>query len=55
MKSNLKIILFYLVLIAVIIFFVAQVFTTTQADKLVYSDIVTYFEQEQVSAFMVSR
>ena len=53
MKSNLKIILFYLVLIAVIIFFVAQVFTTTQADKLVYSDIVTYFEQEQVSAFVV--
>ena len=53
MKSNLKIILFYLVLIAVIIFFVAQVFTTTQADKLVYSDIVTYFEQEQVSSFVV--
>jgi cell division protease FtsH len=53
MKSNLKIILFYLVLIAVIIFFVAQVFTTTQADKLVYSDIVSYFEQEQVSSFVV--
>ena len=53
MKSNLKIILFYLVLIGVIIFFVAQVFTTTQADKLVYSDIVTYFEQEQVSSFVV--
>ena len=53
MKSNLKIILFYLVLIAVIIFFVAQVFTTTQADKLVYSDIVTYFEQEQVASFVV--
>ena len=54
MKSNLKIILFYLVLIGVIIFFVAQVFTTTQADKLVYSDIVTYFEQEQVSSFVVN-
>ena len=53
MKSNLKIILFYLVLIGVIIFVVAQLFSTTQADKLVYSDIVTYFEQEQVSSFVV--
>ena len=54
MKSNLKIILFYLVLIGVIIFVVAQLFSTTQADKLVYSDIVTYFEQEQVSSFVVN-
>ena len=53
MKSNLKVILFYLVLIAVIIFVVAQVFTTTQVEKLVYSDIVTYFEEEQVSSFVV--
>ena len=53
MKSNLKIILLYLVLIGVIIFVVAQLFTATQADKLVYSDIVTYFEQEQVSSFVV--
>ena len=43
MKSNLKIILLYLVLIGVIIFVVAQLFTATQADKLVYSDILTYF------------
>ena len=53
MKSNLKIILFYLVLITVIIFVVAQLFTTTNAEKLVYSDIVTYFEQEQVASFVV--
>ena len=53
MKSNLKIILLYLVLIGVIIFVVAQLFTATQADKLVYSDILTYFEQEQVTSFVV--
>ncbi|MBQ7320461.1 MAG: ATP-dependent zinc metalloprotease FtsH [Clostridia bacterium] len=53
MKNNLKIILFYLVLIGVIIFVVAQLFSATHADKLVYSDIVTYFESEQVASFVV--
>ena len=53
MKSNLKIILFYVLLIGVIIVLVAQLFSVTQEEKLVYSDIVTYFEQEQVKSFVV--
>ncbi len=53
MKNNVKILLFYLVLIAIIIFVVAQLFTNTEQEKPVYSDIVTYFESEQVKSFVV--
>ncbi|MBR6603702.1 MAG: ATP-dependent zinc metalloprotease FtsH, partial [Clostridia bacterium] len=57
MKSNFKVILFYLVLIGVIILTVTQIFKTSEAkvEKLDdYSQVVEYFQKEQVKAFEVS-
>ena len=57
MKSNFKIILFYVVLIALVILAVSQVFRTTEAkiEKLeAYSQVVEYFQNEKVTGFVVS-
>ncbi len=57
MKNNFKIILFYIVLIALIIFAVSQIFRTTEAkvEKLEnYSQVVEYFQSEKVKGFTVS-
>ena len=57
MKNNFKIILFYIVLIALIILAVSQIFRTTEAkvEKLEnYSQVVEYFQNEKVKSFMVS-
>ncbi|MBE6538108.1 MAG: ATP-dependent zinc metalloprotease FtsH [Ruminococcaceae bacterium] len=57
MKNNFKVILFYVVLIAVIIFAVTQIFRTTEEkiEKLDnYSQVVEYFQEEKVTGFMVS-
>ncbi len=57
MKSNFKVILFYLVLIGIIILAVTQIFKTTETkvEKLDdYSQVVEYFQKEQVKAFEVS-
>ncbi len=57
MKNNFKIILFYVVLIAVIVFAVSQVFRTADAkiEKLEdYSQVVEYFQKGSVKGFVVS-
>ena len=57
MKSSFKIILFYVVLIALVILAVSQVFRTTEAkiEKLeAYSQVVEYFQNEKVTGFVVS-
>lgn len=53
MKNNLKIILFYVLLITMIIVAVAYLFSSTQTAKTVYSDIIDYFQEEQVKSFVV--
>ncbi len=57
MKNNFKVILFYVLLIAFIVFAVSQIFRTTdeKIEKLEdYSQVVEYFQTEQVKGFVVS-
>ncbi len=57
MKNNFKVLLFYIVLIAAIVFAVTQVFRTADAkvEKLEnYSEVVEYFQTEKVESFVVS-
>ena len=53
MKVNFKIIVFYIVLIAAIIFMLSFMLSRGAMPKLQYSDIVAYFENEQVSSFVI--
>lgn len=55
MKSNAKIIVFYLVLIAAILIAASALFSEPASDKLMYSDIVDLFENEQVDSFVVKQ
>ena len=51
MKGNIKIIIFYVVLIGVILVAVATLLGGIQKEDLKYSDIVAMFKSEQVKAF----
>ena len=53
MKKHLKSILFYLLLIGVIITVVSFMFQSTEAEKLVLSDVVDYFERDDVVEFVI--
>lgn len=53
MKGNLKIILFYVVLIGVILIATAALFSNMNTDTLVYSDIVGMFKNGEVKAFEI--
>ena len=53
MKKHLKSILFYLLLIGVIIAVVSVMFQSTEEEKLVLSDVVTYFEGDNVVEFFI--
>ena len=53
MKKHLKSILFYLLLIGVIIAVVSMMFQSTEEEKLVLSDVVTYFEGDNVVEFFI--
>ena len=53
-KSNFKVLIFYLVLIASIILAVAMMFNDqAPAEEPIYSEIVDYFKNDQVKAFVV--
>lgn len=54
MKNGFKTALFYIVLIAVILFATASLFNSIPSDDLKYSDVVTMFESEKVSKFVVN-
>ena len=55
MKSNFKVILFYLVLIAIIFFVVFSLLgSPTNQDKIKFSDIETYFAEDKVHSFTVT-
>ena len=53
MKKNFKIGIFYVLLIAVIIFASASLLSGTKEDELMYSDIRSYFTNEQVQSFII--
>ncbi len=54
MKNSFKVIVFYLVLIAVILFASSVVFDTVETEQTLYSDIVRYFNEEQVDKFVLT-
>ena len=53
MKGNLKIILFYVVLIGVILIATAALFSNMNTEQLLYSDIVTMFKNGEVKIFEI--
>lgn len=53
MKNNLKIGIFYVLLIAVIVFATASLFSGIPKEELMYSDIRSYFTNEQVKSFVI--
>ena len=53
MKSHLKTILFYVLLIGVIVAVVATIFRGTEEEKLVLGDVVGYFEEDRVVSFVI--
>lgn len=53
MKNNIKVILFYIVLIAVIIIATASLFKSMSGDDITYSDVISYFKEEKVRKFEI--
>ncbi len=53
MKSNLKVILLYVVLIAVILVVTATMLGGIDKEKTTYSDIISLFKEEQVKSFVI--
>ena len=53
MKNHLKTILLYVLLIAVVIGVVATIFQSTEEEKIVLGDVVTYFEDDRVVSFLI--
>jgi len=54
-KGNIKTLIFYLVLIAVIIFSVGSMLGKSAEDKLVYSEIKTMFEKGEIKKFEIDK
>ena len=53
MKKHLRSIIFYLVLIGVIVAAVSFMFQTAEEESLILSDVVTYFEEDNVESFLI--
>jgi len=51
--SNLRAILIYALIIAVIIFIVSRLFSTGQTETLTYSDVVALFKEGKVESFVI--
>ena len=54
MKNSLKVIIFYIALIAIVLFASSVVFDTVEQEKTQYSDIIEYFVHEQVDSFVLT-
>ena len=55
MKNNFKIGIFYILLILVIIFATASLFAGMPKEELMYSDIRSYFTNEEVKSFVIDK
>ena len=53
MKNNMKVILMYVVFILAITWLVSSFFPAKETETLTYSDVLSYFENEQVKSFSV--
>ena len=53
-KNNFKVIVFYVVMFAIIIFMVTRMFDGTAAEKKTYGEIIEYFQNDEVSEFSIS-
>ncbi len=53
MKKNLRVVIFYVVVIAVIIISTAALWNGNKTEEIIYSDVVNYFKNEQVTSFVV--
>jgi len=53
MKSNLKVIIFYVVLIGVILISCAVLWSSMPSEQITYNDVITHFEKEQVKEFTI--
>ena len=53
MKKHLKSILFYVLLVGVVITLVSVLFQSAEEEKLVLSDVVTHFEKDNVTEFLI--
>ena len=54
MKNGFKVAIFYIVLIAAILLATASLWGSASEDKVMYSNIISYFENEEVKEFVVS-
>lgn len=52
-KNNFKVIIFYVILFALIIFMVTRMFGSTASEKKTYSEVIGYFYNNEVSEFSV--
>jgi ATP-dependent Zn protease len=53
-KSNLKIIIFYFVLIMAIIMALSFMFSQEPTETVQYSDVLDYFESDAVKSFVIN-
>ncbi|MGI6744214.1 MAG: ATP-dependent zinc metalloprotease FtsH [Eubacteriales bacterium] len=53
MKNSYKIFIFYAVLIVVILVAATALFNRTASDKIIYSDVISMFKNEEVKAFEI--
>lgn len=54
MKNSLKVILFYVALIAIVLFASSVVFDTVEQEQTLYSDIIALFVEEKVDSFVLT-
>jgi len=52
-KSNFKVIIFYVIIIAAIIFSLTLMFDTQEVEPVTYHDVVNYFKHDAVKQFVV--
>ncbi len=53
-NNNIKIIIFYILLFAAVIFALSFMFNSNDTEEITYSDIVEYFKNDEVSSFTVN-
>ena len=54
MKKNIKTLVFYVVLIAIVITLVATIFQSTEQEKIILGDVVGYFEEDRVTYCVIN-
>ena len=54
MKNSLKVVIFYVALIAIVLFASSVVFDTVEQEQTLYSDIIELFVHEQVDSFVLT-